>query len=93
MCIDALGQTLQQTRVTYVVEADIKAFFDTVNHEWMIKFLRHRIGDERVIRLIGTFPKWGSRGFVSDSGQHPSPRCACLSSLWLSLSVVTLLSG
>jgi group II intron reverse transcriptase/maturase len=35
-----------------VVEADIKSFFDKVNHEWMIKFLRHRIGDERVIRLI-----------------------------------------
>ena len=59
MCIDALGQTLQQTRVTYVVEADIKAFFDTVNHEWMIKFLRHRIGDERVIRLIHRMLKSG----------------------------------
>lgn len=35
-----------------MVEADIKSFFDKVNHEWMIKFLRHRIGDERVIRLI-----------------------------------------
>jgi group II intron reverse transcriptase/maturase len=35
-----------------VVEADVKSFFDRVNHEWLIKFLRHRIGDERVIRLI-----------------------------------------
>jgi group II intron reverse transcriptase/maturase len=35
-----------------VVEADIRSFFDKVNHEWMVKFLRHRIGDERVIRLI-----------------------------------------
>ena len=51
-CLDALGRTIQQSKVNHVVEADIKSFFDKVNHEWMIKFLRHRIGDERVIRLI-----------------------------------------
>jgi RNA-directed DNA polymerase len=51
-CLDALGRTIQQERVSYLVEADIRSFFDKVNHEWMIKFLRHRIGDERVIRLI-----------------------------------------
>lgn len=51
-CLDALGRTIQQKKVNHVVEADVKSFFDRVNHEWMIKFLRHRIGDERVIRLI-----------------------------------------
>ncbi|RPI71732.1 MAG: group II intron reverse transcriptase/maturase, partial [Geobacteraceae bacterium] len=51
-CLDALGRTIQQKPINYVVEADIRGFFDAVNHEWMIKFLRHRIGDERVIRLI-----------------------------------------
>ena len=51
-CLDALGRTIQQKKVNHVVEADIKSFFDRVNHEWMVKFLRHRIGDERVIRLI-----------------------------------------
>ena len=51
-CLDELGRTIQQKRVRQVVEADIRAFFDTVNHEWMVKFLRHRIGDERVIRLV-----------------------------------------
>jgi len=51
-CLDALGRTIQQKKVSHVVEADVKSFFDKVNHEWMIKFLRHRIGDERVIRLI-----------------------------------------
>ena len=51
-CLDALGRTIQQGKVNYIVEADIKRFFDEVNHEWMVKFLRHRIGDERVIRLI-----------------------------------------
>jgi group II intron reverse transcriptase/maturase len=51
-CLDALGRTIQQEKVSYVVEADVKSFFDEVNHEWMVKFLRHRIGDERVIRLL-----------------------------------------
>jgi len=51
-CLDVLGRTIQQKKVNHVVEADIKSFFDKVNHEWMVKFLRHRIGDERVIRLI-----------------------------------------
>jgi RNA-directed DNA polymerase len=51
-CLDELGRALQQKRVAHVVEADIRSFFDTVNHAWMIKFLRHRIGDERVIRLV-----------------------------------------
>jgi RNA-directed DNA polymerase len=58
-CLDALGWTIQQKKVSYVVEADIKGFFDEVNHGWMIRFLRHRIGDERVIRLIIRMLKGG----------------------------------
>ena len=51
-CLDALGRTIQQRRVNHVVEADIRKFFDTVNHDWMMEFLAHRIGDRRVLRLI-----------------------------------------
>ncbi len=51
-CLDMLGRTIQQKRVNYVVEADIKSFFDKVNHEWLMKFLEHRIRDPRVLRLI-----------------------------------------
>jgi RNA-directed DNA polymerase len=51
-CLDELGRTIQQRKVNHLVEADIKSFFDKVNHEWMVKFLKHRIGDERVIRLV-----------------------------------------
>jgi group II intron reverse transcriptase/maturase len=58
-CLDALGKTIQQRRVNHVVEADIKSFFDKVNHEWMIKFLQQRIGDPRIIRLIGRMLKGG----------------------------------
>jgi group II intron reverse transcriptase/maturase len=58
-CLAVLGRTLQQQRVNHVVEADIRSFFDAVHHEWLFKFLRQRIGDERVLRLIGRMLKAG----------------------------------
>ena len=58
-CLDDLGRTLQQRRVNHVVEADIRSFFNTVDHDWMLTFLRHRIGDPRIIRLIGRLLKGG----------------------------------
>lgn len=58
-CLDELGRTIQQRRVNQVVEADIRNFFGTVAHDWMLKMLRHRIGDERVIRLIARMLKGG----------------------------------
>ncbi len=51
-CLDAIGKTIQQKRTNHVVEADIRSFFDRLNWEWLGKFLRHRIGDERLLRLI-----------------------------------------
>jgi len=68
-CLEVLGRTIQQKKVSHVVEADIKGFFDKVNHEWMIKFLRHRIGDERVIRLIIRMLK---SGILEDGLVHAS---------------------
>jgi len=50
--LDELGRTIQRKKVSYVVEADIKGFFDHVNHEWLMKFLDVRIGDQRVLRLV-----------------------------------------
>lgn len=58
-CLDELGRTIQQKRANHVVEADIKGFFDNVNHEWLIRFLEHRIGDPRIIRLIKRMLKGG----------------------------------
>lgn len=58
-CLDALGKTIQQKRVSHVVEADIKSFFDEVNQGWLIKFMQQRIGDPRIIRLIGRMLKGG----------------------------------
>ncbi len=58
-CLDVLGRTIQQERISFVVEADIKSFFDEVNHGWTIKFLQHRIGDQRILRLICRMLKGG----------------------------------
>jgi len=58
-CLDKLGRTIQQKRVNYVVETDIRGFFDEVSHKWMIKFLEHRIGDPRILRLISRMLKGG----------------------------------
>lgn len=58
-CLAALGRTIQQNRVNFVVEADIRSFFDRVNWDWLMRFLEHRIGDRRVLRLIKRMLKAG----------------------------------
>ena len=81
-CLDALGRTIQQKRVNHVVEADIKSFFDKVNHEWMLKFLRQRIGDPRIIRLITRMLKGGilEEGLVKAT-EEGTPQGSILSPL------------
>ena len=48
--LDALNAGLQKKRVNWVLDADIKGFFDHVSHEWMLKFLAHRVADNRILR-------------------------------------------
>ena len=50
--LDALWVGLTRKQVNWVLDADIRGFFDNVNHEWMQKFLQHRIADRRVLRLV-----------------------------------------
>jgi group II intron reverse transcriptase/maturase len=59
--LDAVVVGMQAKRVNWVLDADIKAFFDTFDHAWMMRFLEHRIGDHRVLRVIG---KWLTAGVV-----------------------------
>jgi len=81
-CLDDLGRTIQQKRVNQVVEADIRSFFDTVNHDWMVRFLRHRIGDERVIRLIIRMLKSGiMEGGLTRATEEGTPQGSILSPL------------
>lgn len=63
--LDALSVALSSKRVNWVLDADIAGFFDAIDHAWLIKFLEHRIGDQRVLRLIR---KWLRAG-VSEEGQ------------------------
>jgi len=63
--LDALTVGIECTAVNWVLDADIAGFFDTVSHEWLIRFLEHRIGDPRVIRLIR---KW-LKAEVTEDGQ------------------------
>jgi len=51
-CVDLLGRTIQQRLIRHVVEADIRGFFDHVNHEWLMEFVEQRVGDPRVLRLL-----------------------------------------
>ena len=57
--LDQLGRTIQQQKVSFIVESDIKGFFDHVNWKWLQKFLEHRIGDKRVLRLVTRMLKSG----------------------------------
>ena len=59
--LDALAYALTQKRVNYVRDADIRGFFDTISHAWMLQFVAHRIADRRILRLIQKWLKAGVR--------------------------------
>ncbi|MFK4260058.1 reverse transcriptase domain-containing protein [Agrobacterium tumefaciens] len=54
---------LNDRKVNYILDSDIQAFFDAVDQDWLIRFLNHRIGDQRIIRLI---QKWLKAGILED---------------------------
>lgn len=61
--LDALYVAIKVKKVSWVLDADIREFFDTLDHEWLVKFIEHRIGDRRIIRLIH---KWLKAGVLED---------------------------
>ena len=61
--LDALAYGIERRKVSWIVDADIRKYFDTIPRDWMIRFLEHRIGDRRVIRLIR---KWLNAGVMDD---------------------------
>ena len=50
--LDALCVAIKGKRVNWILDADIRSFFDEIDQEWLIRFLEHRVGDERIIRLV-----------------------------------------
>jgi RNA-directed DNA polymerase len=63
--LDALNAGIQKKRVSWILDADIRGFFDNMNHEWTMKFMEHRVADSRVLRLLR---KWLKAG-VSEDGK------------------------
>lgn len=63
--LDALAVGLRRKKVNWVLDLDVRGFFDNVSHEWLVKFIEHRIADRRILRLI---QKWLKAG-VSEDGE------------------------
>src|SRR3984893_1969148 len=61
--LDALCVGIHSRKMSWILDADIRSFFDTVSQEWLIRFVEHRIGDRRIIRLIR---KWLKAGVLED---------------------------
>jgi len=61
--LDALCVGIHSKKVSFVLDADIRSFFDEISQEWLIRFVEHRIGDRRIVRLI---QKWLKAGILED---------------------------
>jgi RNA-directed DNA polymerase len=61
--LDALSVGIHKKTVNWVLDCDIRGFFDAMSHEWLQRFVEHRIGDRRIIRLI---QKWLTAGVLQD---------------------------
>src|SRR5258708_29177777 len=80
--LDAMIVGIERKKVNWILDVDVRDFFGTVNHEWLVRFLKHRIGDERILRLIRKWLKAGvlEEGIVTESEQG-TPQGATISPL------------
>ena len=69
--LDALSEGISSRKVNWILDADIRSFFDEIDHEWMLRFLEHRIADGRLIRLIRN---WLTAGVIEDGHRVASTR-------------------
>jgi RNA-directed DNA polymerase len=80
--LDALAYGIQLKKVNWVLDADIRGFFDALDHEWLLKFIGHRIADQRILRLI---QKWLAAGVMENgrwtASELGSPQGATVSPL------------
>src|SRR3954452_22921809 len=61
--LDALAAGIARKRINWILDADLRSFFDTISHDWLTRFVEHRIGDRRIIRLLR---KWLQAGVLED---------------------------
>ena len=80
--LDALSYALMKKKVNYILDADIRGFFDNLDHSWLIKFVEHRVADPRILRLI---QKWLKAGVMEEGewseAKTGSPQGAVISPL------------
>lgn len=80
--LDALWVGLAHSKVNWVLDADIRGFYDAMSHEWVVKFIEHRIADRRIVRLV---QKWLTAGVLEDgqinTSEVGSPQGASFSPL------------
>ncbi len=67
--LDALAAAVTRMKVNWILDADIQSFFDSVSHDWLVRFVEHRVGDQRVIRLLR---KWLKAGVMEDGEVRPT---------------------
>ena len=81
--LDALSVGIEHQKVNWILDADIRGFFDNISHEWLLKFLEHRITDRRLLRLL---KKWLRAGVSEEGEWSPSivgtPQGAVISPLF-----------
>jgi len=86
--LDALAVGIESRAVNWILDADIAGFFDAVSHEWLLRFVEHRIGDRRVIRLIR---KWLKAGVLENGQVTPTeagtPQGAVISPLLANITL------
>jgi RNA-directed DNA polymerase len=84
--LDALCVGITRRKVNWILDLDIKSFFDRIEHDWMIRFIEHRVGDQRVVRLMRKWLKAGvmegGRWFETKEG---TPQGAVISPLLANL--------
>ena len=84
--LDALAVGILRKKVNWVLDADIRGFFDAIDHGWLVKFVEHRVGDRRVLRLIR---KWLGAGVMENGkwtqSEVGSPQGATVSPLLANL--------
>jgi len=69
--LDALAVGIGDRPVNWILDADIKGFFDNISHHWMMRFVEHRVSDRRVLRLIRG---WLKAGVVEDGVRQPATK-------------------
>jgi RNA-directed DNA polymerase len=79
---DALAYGIKGRNVRWILDADIRSFFDTISHTWLVRFIEHRIGDKRIVRLIRKWLKAGVRedGHLAET-EEGTPQGAVISPL------------